>query len=760
MSRINREFRITLESAMREAMTRRHAYLTVEHLLYALLHDERGAEILRNVGVRTEALKQELLRFFEDAIDKIPEGERVQTEQTLAFGRVIEAALHHAESSEKEEVDAGDVLAAIFQEPDSQAVALLRMRGVTRLDVLRYISHGITKSGSPAGDSGDPGPGARETVGDEGGEAVADPLAAFSRNLTEWAREGKLDPLIGRKLELDRTIHVLARRRKNNPIFVGESGVGKTAIAEGLAQLIADGDIPEDLANAEIFSVDLGAMLAGTKYRGDFEARFKAFIEAIQARTNPIVFIDEIHTVLGAGGAQGATVDASNMLKPLLQSGELRCMGATTYQEYRHFEKDRALARRFQRIEIDEPSADEAVRILEGLAPRYEAHHKVHYTQPALRAAVELSAKHLSDRYLPDKAIDVMDETGAAVRLRKGARRKTAGVRDVEAVIARMAKIPLRSASSQERNRLEQLGDDLHAVVFGQEEAIATVVRAVKRARAGLGGKDKPIGSFLFMGPTGVGKTELAKQLAATLGVEFLRFDMSEYMEKHTVARLIGAPPGYVGYDEGGILVDRIRKTPHCVLLLDEIEKAHPDLFDILLQVMDHATLTDNHGREADFRHVTLIMTSNVGARSMTGRAIGIGRGVAGDGRKDVERLFSPEFRNRLDEIVTFRQLTHDVMERVVAKFIREVETQLAERRVGIELSAAALDWLATRGFDPLFGARPLARVIQTELKDRIADELLFGSLFKGGRVFVDISGDSLSFRFQERSPLPSPSGD
>jgi len=741
MSRINREFWLTLESAMREAEQRRHAYLTVEHLLYALLHDDKGIEVLRAVGVKTERLKEELLQFFEDSIDKVPEGRQVQSQQTLAFARVIQAALHQADSAEKTEVDAGDVLAAIFQEPDSHAVALLRAREVSRLDVLRFISHGTTKNPQA------PEKVSQQAPTEEGEEKVADPLTAFSRNLTEWAAAGKLDPLVGRAQELERTIHVLARRRKNNPIFVGESGVGKTAIAEGLAQRIVAGRVPDELRNAEIYSVDLGAMLAGTKYRGDFEARFKAFVQAVQARPNPIVFIDEIHTILGAGGAQGAAVDASNMLKPLLQSGELRCMGSTTYQEYRHFEKDRALARRFQRVEIHEPSIDEAVQILQGLAPRYEEHHRVHYTQPALRVAVELSAKHLSDRFLPDKAIDVMDEAGAAVRLMPGQTRKTVGVRDVEGVIARIARIPLRSASSRDLVHLESLDQDLRNVVYGQDEAISTVTRAVKRGRAGLGGENKPVGSFLFMGPTGVGKTELAKQLAKSLGVEFIRFDMSEYMEKHAVARLIGAPPGYVGYDEGGLLVDRVRKHPHSVLLLDEIEKAHPDLFDILLQVMDHATLTDNHGREASFRHVTLIMTSNVGARGMTARAIGFDRGSAGDGRKDVERLFSPEFRNRIDEVVTFHQLTPEVMGRVVDKFIAELAHQLREKKVEIRLSPSARAWLAERGFDPLFGARPLARVIQTELKDKIADALLFGWLAKGGVASVDTEGNGLVVR-------------
>jgi ATP-dependent Clp protease ATP-binding subunit ClpA len=754
MSRFNRELQLTLQAAMREAVRRRHAYLTVEHLLFALCHDERGAEVLRHSGANVRKLKSELQHFLDEEIAGEPGEDPVDTGQTLAFHRVIQGALSHAQNAEREEVDAGDLIAAIFQEPDSQALALLRAQGVSRLDILKYVSHGISKlpesrSGADANGSAPP---ARRPGGDEDEDEIADPLAAFSTNLTERASEGKLDPLIGRDAEIDRVIHVLSRRRKNNPILVGESGVGKTAIAEGLAQRINEGQVPSDLQNAEIYAVDLGAMLAGTRYRGDFEQRFKAFVAAVKERPNPIVFIDEIHTVLGAGAAQGATVDASNMLKPLLQNGELRCMGSTTFQEYKHFERDRALARRFQRIEVHEPSLDDAVKILEGLAPHYEKHHGVHYTAPALRACVELSAKHLLDRFLPDKAIDVMDEVGAAVRLRKGEKRKTVAVRDVEVLISQMAKIPLPTASTSDLEGLEKLESELRRVVFGQDEAVSTVVRAIKRGRAGLGGADRPVGSFLFMGPTGVGKTELAKQLAKTLGVQFIRFDMSEYMEKHAVARLIGAPPGYVGYDQGGILVDAIRRTPYAVLLLDEIEKAHPDLFDILLQVMDHATLTDNHGREASFRHVTLIMTSNVGAREMAGRAIGFGGETRGSGQKDVERLFSPEFRNRLDEVVKFKQLTPEVMARVVDKFVLEVEAQLADKKVKISLTPAARAWLAEKGFDKLFGARPLARVIQTELKDKLADELLFGKLAKGGSVSVDSVDGALTFACEPRA--------
>jgi ATP-dependent Clp protease ATP-binding subunit ClpA len=747
MSEIPRALQLTLQAAWREAVTRRHAYLTVEHLLYALLHEDRGAEVLRRCGANVAQLKAALQRFFEHDLETQPGDEPVETHQTLAFHRVVQHALRHAESAEKEAVEAGDLLAAIFQEPDSHAVSLLRNEGVSRLDVLRYVSHGIAKipEGRP-----EPLPdGAAEAGEPAEGELPADPLAAFASNLTALAAAGKLDPLVGRAREIERAIHVLARRRKNNPIFVGEAGVGKTALAEGLASRVHEGRVPDDLAGAEIFALDLGALLAGTKYRGDFEARFKALVAAIQRRPRPILFIDEIHTILGAGSAQGGTVDASNLLKPLLQGGELRCIGSTTYAEYRHFEKDRALARRFQRIDVHEPTPEEAVRILEGLRGRYEEHHGVRYTGAALRSAVELSTRHLTDRFLPDKAIDVMDEAGAAVRLQPGPRkRRTVGVRDVEAVIARMAQIPLSRASSSDRSRLESLESDLRKMVYGQDAAIASVARAVRRARAGLAGPTRPMGSFLFMGPTGVGKTELARQLAETLGVPFLRFDMSEYMEKHAVSRLIGAPPGYVGYDQGGQLVEKVRKQPYAVLLLDEIEKAHPDLFDILLQVMDRATLTDNQGREADFRHVTLIMTSNVGAREIQARAIGFAGGKKGDGKRELERLFSPEFRNRLDEVVTFVALGPEVIGRVVDKFVREVEAQLKERRVSIELTDAARDWLGRRGYDADFGARPMARLIQTELKDRIADEVLFGALQNGGRVRVDVADDRLSFEF------------
>jgi ATP-dependent Clp protease ATP-binding subunit ClpA len=748
MSHLNRELQMTIQASLREAVSRRHAYLTVEHLLHALAHDDAGADVLRNVGVDVDRLIEELEAWLEREVEKHPDGKARETVQTLAFHRVIEAALGQAESAEKEEVGAGDLLAAILQEPDSHAVALLRAQEVSRLDVLRYVSHGESKL-KPV-----KAPGGGRAAGGEEEEVPTDPLRAFASNLTELAAAGKLDPLIGRDSELERAIHVLARRRKNNPIFVGESGVGKTALAEGLAQRIHAGRVPENLHGAELFALDLGALLAGTKYRGDFEARFKALVGALQERPNPVLFIDEIHTILGAGSASGSTIDASNLLKPLLQSGELRCIGSTTYQEYRHFEKDRALARRFQRIDVTEPALEDAVKIVEGLAPRYEEHHGVSYSKPALRAAVELSARHLTDRYLPDKAIDVMDEVGAAVRLRPGSKkRQTVGVRDVEQLIARMTGTPLARATSSERERLEHLGDDIRKLVYGQDAAIESVVRAVKRARAGLGGTERPTGCFLFMGPTGVGKTELAKQLAKSLDVPFLRFDMSEYMEKHAVARLIGAPPGYVGYDEGGQLVEKIRRQPHCVLLLDEIEKAHRDLFDILLQVMDHATLTDNHGREADFRHVILIMTSNAGARELAKAAIGFS-GAKKSGMPEVERLFSPEFRNRLDEIVTFAPLTPEVMGRVVDKFVTQVQARLEERKVKLELTPAARGFLAERGYDPDFGARPMARTIQTELEDKLSDELLFGRLARGGRVTADLAEGTLVFRFAEAPAL------
>ena len=739
MSSIGRDLQLTLQAAYREAESRRHAYLTVEHLLYALIHNEEGAQILLHAGADVDRLRADLERFFDEDLESVPGDDPVETAQTLAFHRVVQTAVDHTQSAEKEEVEVGDLLVAIFNEPDAHSMTLLRAQGVSRLDLLRYISHGESKLGDESF-SAEGGAAAPMMGGEESEGVPADPLGAFATNLTERAAKGELDPLIGRGPELDRAIHILARRRKNNPIFVGETGVGKTALAEGLALRIHEGRVPEDLEGTEIHSLDLGALLAGTRYRGDFEARFKALLSALQERKNFILFIDEIHTILGAGSAQGTTVDASNLLKPGLADGTLRCMGSTTYQEYRHFERDRALARRFQRIDVEEPTPEECVRILKGLAPRYEDHHGVHYTAPALKSCVDLAVRHLNDRFLPDKAIDVLDEAGAAVRLRPtGKKRRTVGVRDIERTVARMARVPLETAVSEDSARLERLESDLKAVVFGQNAAVETVANAIKRARAGMGSPEKPTGSFLFAGPTGVGKTELAKQLAETLGVPFLRFDMSEYMEKHSVSRLIGAPPGYVGYDQGGQLIEQIRKHPYAVLLLDEIEKAHSDVFDVLLQVMDHATLTDNQGREADFRHVTLIMTSNAGAREMSARAIGFTDGKRGDGNQEIEKIFSPEFRNRLDEIVRFDALAPDVMEKVVGKFIVELEAQLAERKIKIELSPAARKRLAEKGYDPDFGARPLGRLIQQEIKNPLTDEVLFGKLKGGGHVVVDV---------------------
>lgn len=746
MSSIGRDLQLTLQAAYREAESRRHAYLTVEHLLYALIHNEEGAQILLHAGADVDRLRADLERFFDEDLESVPGDDPVETAQTLAFHRVVQTAVDHTQSAEKEEVEVGDLLVAIFNEPDAHSMTLLRAQGVSRLDLLRYISHGESKLGDESF-SGEGG-GAPMMGGEESEGVPADPLGAFATNLTERAAKGELDPLIGRGPELDRAIHILARRRKNNPIFVGETGVGKTALAEGLALRIHEGRVPEDLETTEVHSLDLGALLAGTRYRGDFEARFKALLSALQERKNFILFIDEIHTILGAGSAQGTTVDASNLLKPGLADGTLRCMGSTTYQEYRHFERDRALARRFQKIDVEEPTPEECVRILKGLAPRYEDHHGVRYTGPALKSCVDLAVRHLNDRFLPDKAIDVLDEAGAAVRLRPtGKKRRTVGVRDIERTVARMARVPLETAVSEDSTRLERLESDLKVVVFGQNAAVETVSNAVKRARAGMGSPEKPTGSFLFAGPTGVGKTELAKQLAETLGVPFLRFDMSEYMEKHSVSRLIGAPPGYVGYDQGGQLIEQIRKHPYAVLLLDEIEKAHSDVFDVLLQVMDHATLTDNQGREADFRHVTLIMTSNAGAREMSARAIGFTDGKRGDGNQEIEKIFSPEFRNRLDEIVRFDALAPDVMEKVVGKFIVELEAQLAERKIKIEISPAARTRLADKGYDPDFGARPLGRLIQQEIKNPLTDEVLFGKLKGGGHVVVDVD-DAGDFAF------------
>jgi ATP-dependent Clp protease ATP-binding subunit ClpA len=789
---------IVLHVAYREAVSRRHAYLTLEHLLYALAHDREGERILQGCGVDLVKLRRDLDDYLKDAVEQLRRGHEREPEQTAAFRRVLQTAVLHVQSAQRPEVNAGDILAALLQQPKSQAARLLEGQGVTRLDVLDFISHGVSKTPDTAETSGD-GP-ATAGGGDEGTSSARDPLAAYCLNLTERASKGQLDPLIGRATELQRTIEVLCRRRKNNPVFVGEAGVGKTAMAEGLAARLLADDVPDLLKGAEVFSLDTSALLAGTRFRGDFEERFKAVIRALASRPRAILFIDEIHSTVGAGATTGGTMDLATMIKPILTAGDLRVIGSTTFEEFKHIEKDRALARRLQRITIEEPSIDETVKILSGLASRYEAHHNVKYEAAALEAAAKLAARHLRDFKLPDSAIDVIDEAGAVARLKASAAAVPAEPAnselestnsrtpepqnpnpgtseprtpepvvitpaDIEAVVARMARIPARQASSSDRERLRTLEESLNRVVFGQSEAVHLVAQAIKRSRAGLGLPDHPAGAFLFTGPTGVGKTELAKQLALQLGNEFIRFDMSEYMEKHAVARLIGAPPGYVGFEQGGQLVDAVRTHPYSVVLLDEIEKAHPDIFNILLQVMDHATLTDNTGRKADFRNTVLILTSNAGSREMSTRSIGFADGGASDEHDDsvrraafgkskaaIERVFSPEFRNRLDAIVTFGNLTPQVMETIVEKFVLQLEAQLAERHVAITLTPDARAWLGTKGYDPVYGARPLARVIQREVRDRLTDELLFGQLEHGGTVTIGVDQDALTFAFAPRT--------
>ncbi|MBZ0157675.1 MAG: ATP-dependent Clp protease ATP-binding subunit ClpA [Alphaproteobacteria bacterium] len=747
---INKELELTIEATIRDARARKHEYLTVEHLLFSLLHDEWGREIIENCGGSIEKIKASLESFFENGITKIPRNTEEYPQTTIGFQRVIQRALHHVHSAGKEEADAGDMLASLFLEEDSPAVHFLLEEGITRLDVLNFLSHGISKSsGEPLQEGDDEA----ESPHEERQAPHKDPLKLFSVNLVEKAASGGIDPLVGREAEVQRTIQVLCRRRKNNIIFVGEPGVGKTAIVEGLALKVHREQVPDILKRAQIFSLDMGGLLAGTKYRGDFEARLKATLRSIETIPDAILFIDEIHTVVGAGATSGGSMDASNILKPLLNSGKIRCIGATTYEEYKnHFEKDRALSRRFQKVEIREPDMEETVHILDGLKSYYEEFHGVTYTRSALRAAAELSAKYINDRYLPDKAIDVIDEAGAVLKLSPAyGTRRTVGVPEVEKVVAKIARIPSRTISSSDMERLKRLETELKNTVFGQDSAIHSLVSAIKRARAGLGSPDKPIGSFLFTGPTGVGKTEVSKQLASVLGVQFIRFDMSEYMEKHTVARLIGAPPGYVGFDQGGLLTDGIRKHPYSVLLLDEIEKAHPDIFSILLQVMDYATLTDNNGKKADFRNVILIMTSNAGAKDMSRSVVGFGdrsKDAQAKGKDAVTRLFNPEFRNRLDGIIAFNPITPDIMRRIVDKFINELQGQLGRKKVKIVLSDTAAEWLAEKGYDPLFGARPLARIIQEKIKDVLSEEVLFGKLKRGGRASIGREQNALTFDY------------
>jgi len=753
---ISKELEATLNTALKEAKTRRHEYVSLEHLLYALLKDKNGKAAIVACGGDLERLGKSLEEFFSGQLEALPEGWDQEPQQTLSFHRVLQRAVIHAQSAERKEINGGNLLIAMYREPDSYAVYLLEEQGITRFDVVNYVSHGVSKIATE--EEGEAP--AEEDQDDEESQPARrmKPLEAFTVNLVDKAAQGNIDPLIGRNDEIERTIHVLCRRRKNNPIYVGDPGVGKTAIAEGLALKIHGGEIPDALKDAVIYALDMGALLAGTKFRGDFEARLKGVLNGLKKHPNSILFIDEIHTIVGAGATSGGSMDASNILKPALASGELKCIGSTTYHDYKsYFERDRALARRFQKIEVPEPSQDEAIQILEGLKPHYEKHHGVHYSSGAIRAAVRLSAKHINDRRLPDKAIDVIDEVGAAVKIQPiEKRRKIIGPKDIERIVAKIAKIPPRSVSTSDKEQLQNLDRDLKLVVFGQDPAIETLASTIKLSRSGLGHPEKPIGCFLFAGPTGVGKTELAKQLAHTMGIEFLRFDMSEYMEKHTVSRLIGAPPGYVGFDQGGLLTDAINRNPYAVLLLDEIEKAHPDLFNILLQVMDHATLTDNNGKKADFRNIVLIMTTNAGAREMSGTPLGFGeRSNVGKGKEAIEKMFSPEFRNRLDSIVTFNPLSPENIERVVDKFIIELDQQLNDRKVFLQLTPKARRWFAERGYDPTFGARPMARLIQNEIKRVLADEILFGKLQNGGKVEVDENDGQL--RFNYTTPLSVP---
>lgn len=748
---INKELELIIEATIRDAKSHHHEYVTVEHILYAVLHDAFGVNIIVNCGGNISRMKSAIEDFFRRSIPLIAEKSGLYPQQTTGFHRVIQRALSHVRSSGKAEADAGDIMAAIFMEEESGAVLILESEGITRLDVLNYLSHGITKASDTEKTDAE-GEGELPHREDKG-TAAPDPLKLFTVDLVERAASGGIDPLVGRGPEVERTIQVLCRRKKNNAILVGEPGVGKTAIVEGLALKIHEGKVPEHLKGSKVFSLDMGAILAGTRFRGDFEARLKSTMKGLEKIPGSILFIDEIHTIVGAGATSGGSMDASNILKPLLNSGKLRCIGASTYEEYKnHFEKDRALSRRFQKIEVSEPGIDEAVSILEGLKKYYEEFHGVKYTKAALKAAAELSSKYINDRHLPDKAIDVIDEAGAIFKLDDSLKTKNiVGVAEIEKVVASIAKIPPQTVSASDISKLSKLGYELKNTVFGQDDAITSLVSAIKRIRAGMGNPDKPIGSFLFLGPTGVGKTEVSKQLASVLGVQFLRFDMSEYMEKHAVARLIGAPPGYVGFDQGGLLTDSIRKHPYSVLLLDEIEKAHPDIFNILLQVMDYATLTDNSGKKADFRNVILIMTSNAGAKDMSRQSYGFGE-RSGDseakGRDAITNLFSPEFRNRLDSTIFFNPLTPEIMKKVVDKYIAEFQQTLRKKKITLSLSDDARSWLAEKGYDAAFGARPLARLIQTEIKDVLSDELLFGKLKKGGEVFIDRKEGLLNFSY------------
>jgi len=744
---IAQELEVSLHMAFVDARQKRHEFITVEHLLLALMDNPSAADVLRACGANIDGLRKELAQFVAEHTPTVPGDGEVDTQPTLGFQRVIQRAILHVQSSGKKEVTGANVLVAIFGEKDSHAVYFLHQQGISRLDMVNFIAHGIAKV--PQGT-----PREEPAVEGEAEPAAGGALQSFTLNLNAQAVAGKIDPLIGRDREVERVIQVLCRRRKNNPLLVGEAGVGKTAIAEGLAARIVAGDIPEILAQSTVYSLDMGALLAGTKYRGDFEQRLKAVLKQLQEDPNSMLFIDEIHTLIGAGAASGGTLDASNLLKPALSKGSLRCIGATTYNEYRGiFEKDHALSRRFQKIDVEEPTVDETIQILRGLKSRFESHHGVRYSETALTSAAELSARFINDRHLPDKAIDVIDEAGAAQRiLPKSKQRKVIGKGEIEEVVAKIARIPPRNVSSDDRNALKTLDRDLKAVVFGQNKAIEALAAAIKMARSGLGNPQKPIGAFLFSGPTGVGKTEVARQLAYTLGVELIRFDMSEYMEPHAVSRLIGAPPGYVGFDQGGQLTEAITKHPYSVLLLDEIEKAHPDIFNILLQVMDHGTLTDNNGRKADFRNTVIVMTTNAGADTLTKSDMGFLKGERrGDEMADIKRTFTPEFRNRLDAIISFASLDQDVIMQVVDKFLLQLEAQLQEKRVEATFTDALRHYLAKKGFDPLMGARPMARLIQDAIRRALADELLFGRLASGGKVIIDAEGEEgVVLKFEE----------
>lgn len=748
---LDKDLELTLNNAFKEARANRHEFMTVEHLLLALLDNPSASRVLRSCGADMNALHHELRKFINENAPLLTEDDERDTQPTLGFQRVLQRAVFHVQSSGRKEVTGANVLVAIFAERESHAAYFLAQQDITRLDVVNYISHGITKIPEEDQSEGTESPSEEDLQVEESG---SNPLESYAINLNAQAMAGKIDPLIGRQLEVERTIQILCRRRKNNPLYVGEAGVGKTAIAEGLAKKIVDGDVPEVLENSTIYALDMGALLAGTKYRGDFEKRLKNIIAQLKRTQGSILFIDEIHTIIGAGAASGGVMDASNIIKPVLASGELKCIGSTTYQEYRGiFEKDRALARRFQKIDVTEPTIDEAVKILEGLKSRFEDHHEVKYTHQSLRSAVELTDRYINDRHLPDKAIDIIDEAGASQRLVSPSRRKkTIGVNDIETIIAKVARIPAKNVSTSDKDIMKNLERNLKMVVFGQDEAIAMLASAIKLSRSGLGNPQQPIGAFLFAGPTGVGKTEVTRQLAQVMGIELLRFDMSEYMERHTVSRLIGAPPGYVGFDQGGLLTDAVNKNPHCVLLLDEMEKAHPDVFNLMLQVMDHGTLTDTNGRKADFRNVILVMTTNAGADRISRTSVGFTQqDHSGDSMEVIKQMFSPEFRNRLNAIIQFNPLDPATIKNVVDKFLVELQAQLDDKKVYIDVDDAARLWLAEHGHDKIMGARPMERLIKDKIKKPLAEELLFGKLEHGGHVIVSAADDDLTLEILEK---------